>query len=73
MQYNSRGTHIDTERCVNNIGNRFQLVIIASMRAREIAQLNRHSNRFEHLHTPVTALLEVQSGELQLGDIRRVK
>ena len=71
--YTSRGTTIDTEKCVENIGNRFQLIIIASMRAREIAQGNRHSMRHEHWHTPVTALLEVQRGELVLGDIRRVR
>jgi DNA-directed RNA polymerase omega subunit len=73
MQYNSRGTKIDTEKCVEKIGNRFNLVIIASARAREIAQLNRHSTRHEHWHTPVTALLEVQSGELTLEDIRKVR
>jgi DNA-directed RNA polymerase omega subunit len=73
MSYVSRGTKIDTEKCVENIGNRFQLIIIAAARARELSQQNRHSDRHEHLHTPVTALLEVQSGELTIGDIRRVR
>ena len=73
MSYTSRGTLIDTDKCVNNIGNRFQMIIIASMRARELAMKNKHSSLFAHLHTPVTALLEIQNGELTLGDIRRVK
>jgi DNA-directed RNA polymerase omega subunit len=72
-QYVSRGTTIDTDLCVNNIGNRYNLVIIAAARAREIAEQNRHSNKHAHWHTPVTALLEVQNGELDLSDIRRIR
>ena len=74
MSYISRGTYIDTNRCVDNVGgNRFNLVIIAAARAREISANNRHSNRIEHLHTPVTALLEIQNGELGLEGIRKVR
>jgi DNA-directed RNA polymerase omega subunit len=74
QQYVSRGTTIDTEQCVENIGgNRYNLVIIASARAREIAQQNRHSVQHAHWHTPVTALLEVQNGELDLSDIKRIR
>ena len=73
-QYISRGTFINTDLCVEKVGgNRFNLVIIASARAREIAENNRHSNRIEHLHTPVTALLEVQNGELGIEGIRKVR
>jgi len=73
MQYTSRGTQIDTEKCVEMIGNRFQLIIIASARARQIAQTNRNSDLFAHLHTPVSALLEVQEGKLNIEGIRLVK
>jgi DNA-directed RNA polymerase subunit K/omega len=74
MNYTSRGTQIDTNQCVENIGgNRFNLVIIAAARAREIAENNRHSDKFHHLHTPVTALLEVQNGELGFEGIRKVR
>ena len=74
MSYTSRGTTIDTEKCVENVGgNRFNLVVIAAARARELSQLNRHSDRIEHLHTPVTALLEVQNGELGFEGIRKVR
>jgi DNA-directed RNA polymerase omega subunit len=72
-QYISRGTTIDTDLCVENIGNRYNLVIIAAARAREIAEQNRHSSKHAHWHTPVTALLEVQEGKLRLEDIKKVR
>jgi DNA-directed RNA polymerase subunit K/omega len=66
----SRGPSLDLEKCVANMGNdRYMLVILASARAREIAQQNKHSERFEHRHTPVTALIEVENDKL---DIDRV-
>jgi DNA-directed RNA polymerase omega subunit len=71
---NSRGTEIDMEQCVANVGgNRFNLVLIATARAREISRNNRHSERKEHLHTPVTALLEVQAGKLGIEGLRKVE
>jgi DNA-directed RNA polymerase omega subunit len=74
MSYVSRGTTIDTEKCVEMVGgNRFQLVIIAAMRAREIAEQNRHSTKHAHWHTPVTALLEVQEGKLNYQDLKRLR
>jgi DNA-directed RNA polymerase omega subunit len=74
MNYTSRGTTINTEQCVDNVGgNRFNLVIIAAARARELSQNNRHSDKFHHLHTPVTALLEIQNGELGYEGIRNVR
>jgi DNA-directed RNA polymerase omega subunit len=74
MSYISRGITIDTEKCVDMVGgNRFNLVIIAAMRAREIAEQNRHSSHHAHWHTPVTALLEVQNGELNYTDLKRLR
>lgn len=64
-QYISRGALIDTEKCVAEAGgNRFDLVIMASQRAREIKQRNQHSVKHEHLHGVVTALLEIQDGDV---------
>ncbi len=63
-KYVSRGEAIDTEKCVRvSGGNRFDLIIMASQRAREIKQRNPNSVRMEHHHSPVTALLEIQSGK----------
>jgi hypothetical protein len=64
-QYISRGASVDTEKCVAEAGgNRFDLVIMASQRAREIKQRNQHSVKHEHLHGVVTALLEIQDGDV---------
>ena len=60
----SRGPEIDTDKCVINIGSRYDMVIIAAARAREIRIKNRNSNRREHVHSEVTALLEIQNGEI---------
>lgn len=74
MQYDSRGTTIDTEQCVANMANdRYLMVIVASARAKEIASQNRHSDRFEHLHSPVTALLEIQNGKLDATGISKIR
>ena len=70
----SRGTEIDTEKCVENAGgNRFNLVIMASARAREIRRQNRESDKFEHLHSNVTALLEFQNEELNSSYMKKIK
>jgi DNA-directed RNA polymerase omega subunit len=70
----SRGTNIDLEQCVEiSGGNRFDLVVMASARARELSQLNHHSERQEHRHTPVTALLDIQEGKVGREYLRKVK
>jgi DNA-directed RNA polymerase subunit K/omega len=74
QEIQSRGTQIDLEKCVENAGgNRFVLVILAAMRAKEILQQNKHSTRHEHIHAPVTSLLEVQNSKLGLDDITRLQ
>jgi DNA-directed RNA polymerase omega subunit len=61
----SRGPGVDTEVCtVNSGGNRFNLVLIASERAREIRRQNKDSDKREHVHSIVTALEEIQRGEI---------
>jgi DNA-directed RNA polymerase omega subunit len=59
----SRGPELDTEVCVQNAGgNRFNLVLIAAAKAREI---RRNSIAEKEYHSPcVSALLEVQSGKV---------
>jgi DNA-directed RNA polymerase omega subunit len=60
----SRGPSIDTEKCVEQAGGRFDLVLIASARAREIRRQNKHSDKFEHTHALVTALQDIQAGKV---------
>jgi DNA-directed RNA polymerase omega subunit len=69
----SRGTQIDTELCVSNIGaNRFDLVLIAAARAKEIKRRNTSSERRDHIFPTVTALLEIQNGEIGRDYLRKV-
>jgi DNA-directed RNA polymerase omega subunit len=63
-QIQSRGPTIDTEKCVANTPGRFDLVIIAAARAREIRRQNKDSEKFEHVHSCVTALLDIQEGRV---------
>ena len=59
----SRGPEIDTEKCVENIGgNRFDLVLIASARARELSRRHKAAELQTQMNAPVAALLDVQSG-----------
>jgi DNA-directed RNA polymerase subunit omega len=68
----SRGTTIDTEKCVENIGNRFDLVIAASARSREISRRNRASNQLQHRHPIVSALLDIQEGRVGREYLKKV-
>jgi len=62
----SRGPGIDTELCAINVGgNRFNLVLVASERAREIRRQNKESDKREHVHSIVTALEEIQAGGIE--------
>ncbi len=69
-----RSANIDTDKCVENAGgNRFNLVLMAAARAREIRRQQSSSDKFEHIHTPVTALLEFEQGKIGKEYIKKVK
>jgi hypothetical protein len=69
----SRGPQIDTEACVEQVGNRFNLVLVASTRAREIKRSHSNSDKREHIHSNITALLEIQEGKIGEEYLKRVK
>ena len=69
----SRGTELNTDLCVNNIGNRFDLVIVAAIRAKELARQHKHSEQTTQLNAPVTALLEIQEGKIGAEYLKRVR
>jgi len=70
----SRGTMIDTEQCVVNVGhNRFNLVLIATARAREIKRQHKESEKREHIFPIITALEEIQDGKIGSDYIRKVR
>jgi DNA-directed RNA polymerase subunit K/omega len=59
----SRGPDLDTNKCVKMVGgSKFDLILIAAARARELAQIHRAGDDVASLHAPVTALLDVQKG-----------
>ena len=61
----SRSSQIDTERCVDHCGGRYDLVIAAAQRLRELKRRSRETNVYV---TPIDALLEVQAGQLNVLD-----
>ena len=64
-KFQSRGPQLDTDVCVANFGNnRFNMIIGAALRAKEIKRNNKESDKFEHTHPIMTALLEVQEGKV---------
>ena len=69
----SRGPAIDTEQCVENVGNRYDLVLVAAQRAREIKRRNQNSHKREHVHSNITALLEVQNGQIGAEYLKRIE
>ena len=61
--------NLDIERCVSNIGNKFDLILVAAYRTRELAKKNAVS---DHKHT-VTALMEIERGDIGREMLRRVR
>ncbi len=61
----SRSSQIDTERCVTNAGGRYDLVVAAAQRLREMKRRARETN--SHV-TAIDALLEAQAGQLNMMD-----
>ena len=70
----SRGPTIDTEACVQNVGgNRFNLVLIAAERSREIRRQNKDSDKREHVHSILTALSDIQEGRIDETYMAKLK
>jgi len=70
----SRGTLLDNEQCVENVGgNRFNLVLIAAERSREIKRQNKDSDKREHVYSAITALGEIQEGKIGEDYLKKLK
>ena len=62
---------ITTEDCLKKIPNRFQLVLVATYRARMLSQ--GHAPKIETKNKPgVTALREIAAGEIGIEDFSKV-
>lgn len=70
----SRGPELDIQKCVEVSGvGRFDLVLIACARAREIRRKNMHSERREHIFPIITALQEIEAGEIGKEYLNKVR
>ena len=70
----SRGPSIDTEACVRKIGgNKYNLVLIAAARARELARQHKHAELGTQVNAPVSALLDIQAGNIGYEYLAKVK
>ncbi len=65
VRIESRSSQIDTELCVEHAGGRYDLVIAAAQRLREMKRRARETNT--HV-TAIDALLEAQAGQLNMTD-----
>jgi DNA-directed RNA polymerase omega subunit len=66
MKKETRASQVDVEKCVEKTGQgRFDLVIAAAQRTRELKVRAKENNGFV---TAVDALLEAQSGNLNMTD-----
>lgn len=62
----SRSPVINTEQCVREAGGgRYDLVLIAAQRLRELKRQHREDNKYV---TAIDALLEIQHGQINLAD-----
>jgi hypothetical protein len=59
----SRTSQIDTEQCVANAGGRYDMVIATAQRLRELKRISRETGLYV---TPIDALLEMQTGQLDM-------
>lgn len=63
--------HIDVNTCAEKIGNRFNLILIAGIRAREIKK--GHAKKVKENNGPIiTALREIEQGLVGSDYIKKV-
>ncbi len=63
---------ISSEKAVNQVGNRYDLVLIASQRVRELRQ--GHKPKMKTKHGPVvTALTEIEEGHVGRDYLKRLR
>ena len=68
----SRGTEVDTEKCVTNVGSIFDLVLIAAARAREISRKHRHDGDTSQVNSCVSALLDIQNKQVGRDYLKKI-
>ncbi len=72
--HNSRGPQVDIEQCVKTSNaNRFDIVLMAAARSREIRKKFLGSERPEHQFPNVTSLLDIQEGKVGKEYLKKVR
>jgi DNA-directed RNA polymerase omega subunit len=67
----TRSPQVNTEQCVANIGNRFDLVLVASQRLRELKKIAKEKG---DMVSTIDALLDIQVGLIKpLEYLRKVR
>ena len=65
---------MDIEKCTENAGgNRFEMVVMAAIRAREISKAHRSAGRTDHINSTMNALFDFQDGKIDREYLKRVK
>ncbi len=63
---------LDNDRCVEQVGNRFDLILIASARARELHR--GHQKMVSTVNSaPITALREIEEGRIGREYLKRIR
>jgi DNA-directed RNA polymerase subunit K/omega len=70
----SRGPTIDMEKCLEQAGgNRYNMIIIAAQRAREIARKHRADERKDAAYPVVNALQQLEAGQYGIEYLNKVR
>jgi len=69
----SRTPEVDIEKCVELIGDRNLMVVIATARARELQQAARYREDQVYRSPTVDALLDIQNGVIDIEYLRKMK
>ena len=73
-KYHSRGPDLNMDECVENSGgNRFDLVLIATVRARELSRRHKAAGHATQINAPVSALLGIQEGKIGREYLKKVE
>ena len=65
--------NVDTDKCVENIGSRFDLVLVAALRVRELKRGHRSLlNTATKNGTTITALAEIEAGLVGRDYLRKI-
>ena len=69
----SRTPEVDIEKCVELIGDRNLMVVIASYRAKELQRAAKYRGDQVYRSATVDALLDIQNGVIDIEYIRKIK